>query len=148
LQADLVLRAKARADGVPDNWLEYTITADSGFQFTLDTLKVSLWRNGGGAPDGMQFDYSTDGGTTWTSFDTPQQVTASGTGTFTALTFTNVGITDDALTIRFASANIAEGGTGNIHINDLTAEGTVIPEPGSLALIGLGGLCLLRRRRA
>lgn len=34
-----------------------------------------------------------------------------------------------------------------INLNEIKLNGTVVPEPGSLALLGLGGLCVLRRRR-
>jgi len=41
------------------------------------------------------------------------------------------------------------GSNDNQGIGVLTPElETVVPEPGSLALVGLGGLCLLRRRRS
>jgi hypothetical protein len=41
----------------------------------------------------------------------------------------------------------AEGGDNDIWFDNFTADASPVPEPGSLALIGLGGLALLRRRR-
>ena len=38
------------------------------------------------------------------------------------------------------------GGTRHIGFDNLSVD--VVPEPGSLALMGLGGLCMLRRRRS
>ena len=43
--------------------------------------------------------------------------------------------------LRFSNAG------GYTYIDNITGDFTAIPEPGSLALLGLGGLCLLRRRR-
>ena len=41
---------------------------------------------------------------------------------------------------------ISERG-GTIELTNIAINGEVVPEPGSLAVIGLGSLCLLRRRR-
>jgi len=41
---------------------------------------------------------------------------------------------------------IASGGT--FRIDDFTVNGNLVPEPGSLALLGLGGLLIARRRRS
>ena len=41
----------------------------------------------------------------------------------------------------------AEGGNDDIWFDNFSADASPVPEPGSLALIGLGGLALLRRRR-
>ncbi len=61
----------------------------------------------------------------------------------TEVTFTfvaNYGVTSDF-----------SGGGNNVNrnafIDDLTFTGIIIPEPGSLALLGLGGVLMLRRRR-
>lgn len=48
-------------------------------------------------------------------------------------------------TIIFNADGIEPG--SNTSIDALTVNGEVVPEPGSLALLGLGGLCVLRRRR-
>lgn len=48
------------------------------------------------------------------------------------------------LSLRFGSIS---GGSGEAYLGGYTVTGTVIPEPGSLALLGLGGLCMMKRRR-
>ncbi|MEM9019277.1 MAG: PEP-CTERM sorting domain-containing protein [Planctomycetota bacterium] len=44
--------------------------------------------------------------------------------------------------------NVNSGNLNSIHqLDNLAVNGTVIPEPGSIGLLALGGLCVLRRRR-
>jgi hypothetical protein len=43
--------------------------------------------------------------------------------------------------------NGATSATGNVRLDNFLVEGTLIPAPGALALVGLGGLVASRRRR-
>lgn len=53
-----------------------------------------------------------------------------------------------AVFIEFtAQAGAFDGSFGGGYIDDVVAEGTFVPEPTSLALLGLGGLLAFRRRR-
>jgi hypothetical protein len=54
----------------------------------------------------------------------------------------------NSVEFRFTPRNATAGSTGNIHINGLSVEGTVIPEPSGslLALIGIGLIAIRRRR--
>jgi len=47
-----------------------------------------------------------------------------------------------------AAAGAFEGSSSGGFVDDVVAEGTFVPEPTSLALLGFGGLALMRRRRA
>lgn len=47
-----------------------------------------------------------------------------------------------------AAAGAFDGSFSGGFIDDVVAEGTLIPEPTSLALLGMGGLLAVRRRRA
>ncbi|MGB0993251.1 MAG: PEP-CTERM sorting domain-containing protein [Akkermansiaceae bacterium] len=49
-------------------------------------------------------------------------------------------------TVTITSANMSGGGAYMVY-DGITLEGTAVPEPSSSALIGLGGLALLMRRR-
>jgi hypothetical protein len=40
------------------------------------------------------------------------------------------------------------GSAGSFRVDDFTVNASAVPEPASLALLGLGGLALLRRRRS
>lgn len=132
-------------DGTPNNWLQFTLTAASGYQFTLDSIDLTAWRNGTGAPATWRFDVWD--GSAWQAFDSAHTQTTSGVGTSTAVNFTD-SITDDDLLIRFIAVG-PSGGTGNIHIENLVFNGSVvaIPEPTSALLGSIGLLALLRRRR-
>lgn len=62
-------------------------------------------------------------------------------GSYTTVRNTASLLSEDITSVGFGKSNT--GVSGTITSFSLTA----VPEPGSLALIGLGGLCLLKRRR-
>jgi hypothetical protein len=133
----------ATGDGVPNNWIQFTLTASPGYQFTIESIDLTAWRNGAGAPGGWRFDIWN--GTAWEPFDDVHNQATSGIGTSTNVNFTG-SVTDDELLIRFIAVGPV-GGTGNVHVESLVFNGSVIPEPATALLGGLGLLTLLRRRR-
>jgi hypothetical protein len=132
-------------DGTPNNWLQFTLTADPGYSVALTTIDLSAWRNGAGAAANWAFGYSTDNGVSWTQFGDTHTESNSGDATFRDVTFTD-SVTSGHLLIRFTAVG-TPGGTGNLHINKMVLEGTVIPEPSTVLLGGIGLLALFRRRR-
>ncbi|BDS08481.1 hypothetical protein NT6N_35210 [Oceaniferula spumae] len=134
-------------DGTNDNYVEFTLTADVAGTLNVDSISVSQWRNGAGAADGMAFDVSVNGGV-FSLYDAVQVDANSGSGpSFDTFTFNEAIVGADTVAIRFTPRAVNEGSTGNIHVNNIQVNGSV-PEPSSLALIGLGGFALLLRRRA
>jgi len=125
-------------------WLfDFTVAVDPGSTINLTGLTINLWRNGGGAPDTMAFEVSTDGGATFSAFGTPDTEAATGLLADRDFNFTG-DVTSENLVIRFAPTN----STGNLHISDIALTGTVsVPEPSTAALLGLGGLSLILRRK-
>ena len=133
------------ADGTPDGWLSFTLTADTPGTLDIDSISVSEYRNGGGAPPNIGFRVSVNGGA-FSTYDIYKDDPATGTP-FKTFTFNEAITGADSVEIEFVPVgSTTQRGDGNLHINALTVNGT-IPEPASLALLGLGTLCLLGRRR-
>lgn len=130
-----------------NNYFVFTLTADVPGTLTLDSVSISLWRNGGGAPNNLAWQAVVDGGAA-TPLGTTQVESASGVGQpFRTYTFsqTIAGATSIELRFRpFGTGSVA--GTGNLHINDIQVQGSVVPEP-SVSLLALAALGLAARRR-
>lgn len=135
--------AGGTGDSTPDNWLQFSLTADPGQTIELTGISMSAWRNGTGAPEFYRWYYSTDSGSNWTAFGSLYTEDTAGTGSpFETSNYSGF-VSATSLLVRFAPT----GGSGNVHINDIVLSGNVVPEP-STALLGvLGLLGLLRRRR-
>ncbi|MEP2776265.1 MAG: PEP-CTERM sorting domain-containing protein [Luteolibacter sp.] len=146
---------------------QFSITADSGYTFDLDTLTFDIGRATNGTNDWAirtsvddfaadlvyrdQGTLSTVTGQT-VNFNTFSTSGLSGTsgggeGTFTAGQFDNL----STITIRIAydDRQSNTGSASATRLDNWTVNGSVnaIPEPSSAALLGLGGLALILRRR-
>ena len=123
-------------------WLfDFDVTADTG-TINITEISINLWRNGGGAPDTMAFEVSVDGGG-FVAFGTSDTEASTGLAANRDFNFTG-DVTGSSIVVRFAPTS----STGNLHISDIVVTGTtVVPEPSSAALLGLGGLALILRRR-
>jgi hypothetical protein len=130
-------------DSTPDNWLQFSMTADAGQTIALTGISMSAWRNGAGAPEFYRWFYSTDSGSSWTTFGDLYTEDTAGLGSPFEVSNYSGSVTAPSLLLRFAPT----GGSGNIHIDDIVVTGAMIPEPGSALLGALGFLALLRRRR-
>ncbi len=135
------------SDGVPDGWVQFTLSSAALNTLTVESISVSQWRNGAGAPPNIGFQISLNGGVLFTDYAAYQTDPNSGDFDFDTFIFTNtIPVVDDVI-IRFAPVGgPTTQGQGNLHINGLTVTGTV-PEPASALLGGLGALGLLMRRR-
>jgi len=136
----------------------FTITLDLGGTYDLET--VNFWNyaerwngtyyNNRGVKD-FQLEFSTDGGLTFgnntgilTAAMADESGASSGQVTYAGETFD---ITDQAgvTHVKFIALN---NHGGNYHgFSEINFTGEVVPEPSSAALLGLGGLALILRRR-
>lgn len=121
-------------------------TTSGGVEFTTLETNVQLFA-------------STDGGTTFNAIGPVLESiadNANNTGAFTGMNPFSVDLsslaaldTSESIEFRMAFTDNRGGNTGTMghYLDNVSIEGNVIPEPGSLALAGIAGLGLLARRR-
>ena len=136
------------SDGINDSYLSFTLTADSGNVLDISSISTNLWRNGGGAPNGIAFDISVDGGD-FVLYDSIITAETTGGGVYDPYVFSESISGASSVEIRFAPRNNGAGSTGNLHIRGFSVDGAVraVPEPNSLGLLAAGSLALLAIRR-
>lgn len=131
------------------------------YQFSADTTGYenitfgwSQIRSGTG-PGDFTLEYSTNGGSTFTTVMAYAVVGGgsdfwSSSSTHLTSIYAPVAISgaDNAGVVLFrlrSNVTVASGGTNRV--DDITVAGDLVPAPGALALVGLGGLIAGRRRR-
>lgn len=141
--------------------MHFTVTPEPGYWLDLDSLDISYGGDvGTGTPtftyalavDGVQVwsdavKWTTGGGTVvWKKsasipLNVPQFQGRTEPVTFSIRFMTDSTATNNRLRILTTKSTLGPGGT------DLVLHGSVIPEPATLSLLGLGMLAVIRRRR-
>ncbi|BAM02713.1 PEP-CTERM sorting domain-containing protein [Phycisphaera mikurensis] len=127
-------------DAQPNGFLQFVLGADFGdtdFAFNAQTDYVQV--NGSKEPGGV-------GGNSFVGSGTGQ-FTITYTAAQNATFFNRVNaalLAGDAFDLAVV-LNKADGATGTFTVDNITAN--IVPEPASLAVLGLGGVALLGRRR-
>ena len=138
--------------------------------FTLDgganTLNISEVSFEWGLTDAPGFDFDVYLLSSATGFATSNVISTSGALSAASTATNPPGFAPFTLDVSVDTSGIAglQGVSGPVEfriyvtdsitsgpghfIDDISVEGVAVPEPGSLALLGLGGLCLFRRRRS
>ncbi len=129
-----------------NRYFEFTLTPGTGYTFaSLDTLVFDWARGGDQGTRGIYAYVSTDGFATSTKIG--QQVNSSGTAWNIGQSY-NIGLTNVTGPVVFRFYSRAEGADNrDMRFDNIVVNGTLIPEPASLALMGIGGLLMLSRRR-
>lgn len=136
-------------------YITFSLAPTAGQSLNLASISFTGWRNGAGAPDTINFDYSLDGGTTWLDYGSAVVRSTTGAGSVATNVFTQSLdiLSGSSVLLRFAPyVTIAGSNTGNWHVTGLSLDGSVsaIPEPSTYGLMGAGALAavaLVRRRR-
>lgn len=133
--------------------IDLTVTNNSAFDLTLEQIHINV-RIDSGSSDTLHDityvsgDLAETDGTLIKQVNTGPGPNTNMVGYSTSLA--GGGITDltlasgESATIRYS---VDGSGTAWVRADNFAISGSLVPEPGSLALLGLGGLCVLRRRR-
>jgi len=127
----------ASSQAAAGNTLVFSITAASGYKFSLTGFSFKA-RSTSTAPSDIGFTIGLNSYDFSSSFSNDSNITT--------ISNLSLGLTDlTSATISIQGWNASSSGA--LRLDDLVATGTVIPEPSSALLGGLGFLALLRRRR-
>jgi len=133
------------------------INVDLGGLYTVGDMYMWNYKEGGGGDGGRQvltynLWYSVDASATPGNFTDTKWTQLGGTinagqvGAGSSYSFSDqITINQDASVIGFEILTAVDNRAG---IAELQFDGTLVPEPSSMSLLALGGLALLRRRRA
>ena len=136
------------ADNLADGeYMTFAISADVGKTLNLSNIGYRASRNGGsGRPDSLDLYVKVDGGSFAKVGDT------AGVGDTSNPEVINRALTDPGFqgvqSAEFAFVFFNGNNTGiRAYLDNIVLTGSVVPEPASLVLLGLGGLCMLGSRR-
>lgn len=147
LQGEVLLVGTAGTNAFSDDdYFSFTLTPDSGQVLDLTSITVQAAR-GGGSARGFRVKSSLDNFTTSLN-DTATETIATERPTLTDYTVDLNAAAFEAVSgpIEFRVYVYSNFKDNTVEMDNLVVNGQVVPEPGSMALLSLSGLLLLRRR--
>ena len=143
------------ADAVANNdYFQFTLEADGAFELDLSSIYFDA-ASGGDSSSTRQFQlrYSTDGFTTHTALATETASPITGSiapfqSNWLRYTYSLASLPDTSDTVTFRIYGTTGHAVRQIRFDNLTVEGSVIPEPSTYVLLsaGLAMIVILRRR--
>lgn len=135
----------AQGDEESQGFLSFTITPEAGFYVSLTGFEMA-YRMGANAPTTLAIGIDDAVPASWVTLDTGIPVNTA-TGQDVALSYD--GGVDEAVEVRIYGWGGSAPGAGQFRFDDIQVFGSVIPEPGTMALVVLGfaGLVAFARRR-
>lgn len=139
-----------------DNYFVFTVDAEPGFLLNLEELRYDFWvspTTSATTSADVEAFVSVDGGS-FVSFGSITAIDNDGDANVAAPVATaNLDLSSitgaESVEVRIG-VGYSQGNSAGISgfAQGIQLEGSVVPEPASIALLGLGGLMMLRRRRA
>ncbi len=129
----------------------YTFTVDLATGFTLQNMQLSLKYDGTSVSAG-NFNITYDQGAGQNALGSPNSSAYSDQGGYTLFTTGTVagpltGDVDGLITFRVNVNNTNTMSGSAFFLDDVNLSATIVPEPGTFALLGLGGMALAFRRK-
>jgi hypothetical protein len=133
-----------RGEAATNGFFDFSFTINAGYQ--LDLSSVTFY--GRSTPSGAatyDMQVSTNLGVSFASIGSGAQLIDSSWQSHTANSSLPTGVTGQ---IEFRLYGYGASGSGSFGLDTVVVNGTVIPEPGTMALMGIGllGLTYLRRK--
>lgn len=129
-----------------DQYISFTLTMDPGYEFDLNQINFGYRRNADG-PQSLALYMSNNGFTT--SMQLGSDLSLASTDYFT-FGYTDVSADTFSGTLEFRLFGwnaVSSSATGDLHFDEMWVQGTVIPEPSTWVLVGLGLSALIARRK-
>lgn len=139
-----------------DEYGEFAITVDPGLQLNLSSLDLGMLINRGTDEETFTLhlrssidSYASDIDTASLNGDSDTEI-ADGSGSFDLSDSAFQGLTGTTTFRLYMVSDVGSRTDGSNYVRitpDVVLNGDVVPEPGTIGLVGLGSLLMLRRRR-